>query len=268
MPSMIDQIRASKLPSNMMQFAARGALKVSAAENIELLVHLAVHNKVFGELAKMTLAGWDEKSSLAAASGPQTPREVLQYLISPDNVRPKLLSALLENPSVAENSLAKFAVSASRESVETMLKSARVRSLPSVLKTLRSNPYLKKEEAAELDKLSPAHRSAPTATGEAAGQVGAQPTVVTAEANAATPAVVTTDDVTTDDAAAEATVDTAPDPEADEVFSAYLAEHAAELAARSEEHTSELQSPDHLVCRLLLEKKKQNESHTQRVLTS
>src|SRR5258708_15241864 len=31
-------------------------------------------------------------------------------------------------------------------------------------------------------------------------------------------------------------------------------------AKRSEEHTSELQSPDHLVCRLLLEKKKK--SHT------
>src|SRR5258708_29530283 len=28
------------------------------------------------------------------------------------------------------------------------------------------------------------------------------------------------------------------------------------IAVRSEEHTSELQSPDHLVCRLLLEKKK------------
>src|SRR5258708_30932852 len=28
------------------------------------------------------------------------------------------------------------------------------------------------------------------------------------------------------------------------------------LTPRSEEHTSELQSPDHLVCRLLLEKKK------------
>src|SRR5207244_11465506 len=28
------------------------------------------------------------------------------------------------------------------------------------------------------------------------------------------------------------------------------------FAGRSEEHTSELQSPDHLVCRLLLEKKK------------
>src|SRR5258708_24431899 len=31
-----------------------------------------------------------------------------------------------------------------------------------------------------------------------------------------------------------------------------------EPGARSEEHTSELQSPDHLVCRLLLEKKKKN----------
>src|SRR5258708_25486404 len=29
-----------------------------------------------------------------------------------------------------------------------------------------------------------------------------------------------------------------------------------QLFVRSEEHTSELQSPDHLVCRLLLEKKK------------
>src|SRR5258708_9618901 len=32
----------------------------------------------------------------------------------------------------------------------------------------------------------------------------------------------------------------------------------ASRAVRSEEHTSELQSPDHLVCRLLLEKKKKN----------
>src|SRR5258708_21934457 len=31
----------------------------------------------------------------------------------------------------------------------------------------------------------------------------------------------------------------------------------ADAEERSEEHTSELQSPDHLVCRLLLEKKKQ-----------
>src|SRR5260363_480946 len=31
---------------------------------------------------------------------------------------------------------------------------------------------------------------------------------------------------------------------------------------RSEEHTSELQSPDHLVCRLLLEKKKKKQLNT------
>src|SRR5258708_10244861 len=44
-------------------------------------------------------------------------------------------------------------------------------------------------------------------------------------------------------------------------------------ALRSEEHTSELQSPDHLVCRLLLEKKKtadqvseRNESQRQQVV--
>src|ERR671923_2016281 len=36
---------------------------------------------------------------------------------------------------------------------------------------------------------------------------------------------------------------------------------------RSEEHTSELQSPDHLVCRLLLEKKKTKQSSTVDVIT-
>src|SRR5690348_18085556 len=34
------------------------------------------------------------------------------------------------------------------------------------------------------------------------------------------------------------------------------------LTGRSEEHTSELQSPVHLVCRLLLEKKKKNNTYT------
>src|SRR5258708_29023596 len=34
--------------------------------------------------------------------------------------------------------------------------------------------------------------------------------------------------------------------------------------SRSEEHTSELQSPDHLVCRLLLEKKNKQPNHYHR----
>src|SRR5690348_17411739 len=35
---------------------------------------------------------------------------------------------------------------------------------------------------------------------------------------------------------------------------------------RSEEHTSELQSPVHLVCRLLLEKKKKKKQHNQKII--
>src|SRR5690348_17550063 len=35
-----------------------------------------------------------------------------------------------------------------------------------------------------------------------------------------------------------------------------IVDNASQAGARSEEHTSELQSPVHLVCRLLLEKKK------------
>src|SRR5438552_14074388 len=42
-----------------------------------------------------------------------------------------------------------------------------------------------------------------------------------------------------------------------EPWRAGLAVAAFSQVPRSEEHTSELQSPDHLVCRLLLEKKKQ-----------
>src|SRR5256885_8968152 len=45
---------------------------------------------------------------------------------------------------------------------------------------------------------------------------------------------------------------------------------ADSCGARSEEHTSELQSPCNLVCRLLLEKKKQSSltSHSRRTITT
>src|SRR5579863_2025452 len=164
MPRMIDQIRASKLPSNMMQFAARGALQVPPAENIEILVYLSKYNKVFGETARITLAGWEEKSSLAAAADPKTPTEVLNYFIAPDNLRPKMLPALLENPSVREEQVAKLAVSAMRDTIDMMLKSKRVQSMKSVLEALKSNPYLKKEEADLLRKLlNPVAEAAPIA---------------------------------------------------------------------------------------------------------
>ena len=152
-PRTIDQIRASKLPSNMMQFAARGALQVPAAENIEILVYLALHNSVFGSLARMTLAGWDEKASVAAAADPQTSREVLDYFISPDNLRPALLPALLENTSISEGQVVKVAIGASRESIHAMLRSTRVHFMSGVLQALQANPYLEKEQAEQLRTL-------------------------------------------------------------------------------------------------------------------
>jgi hypothetical protein len=212
----IDQIRASKLPSNLMQFAARGALQVSSAENIEILVYLAKHNKIFGDLARMTLAGWDEKASIAAAADPQTPLEVLNYLVSSDNLRPALVPALLENPSVPESALAKLAVSALRETIEAMLKSARARSLPAVLKALGSNPYLKKEEAEEMRKLATA---------------GAPPVV----AEKAVPAAQAAESVV--DAPAtrpEASPEPAGDGAVEEAVSAYMKEHADEIAAEGD----------------------------------
>jgi hypothetical protein len=223
MPRMIDQIRASKLPSNMMQFAARGALQVPPAENIEILVHLARHNKVFGDLARMTLAGWDEKASLAAAADTQTSREVLDYFIAPDNLRPALLPALLENPSVPEGQLAKLAVSATRETIEVMLQSPRVRSLTSVLEVLKANPYLKKEEAAEIATLTAATKppdASPIGTSETEQP---EPTA----ASAAVEAPIHAREVEEAETGETATVHAVPDEE----VTAYLKDHADEISA-------------------------------------
>src|SRR2546430_9193856 len=47
-----------------------------------------------------------------------------------------------------------------------------------------------------------------------------------------------------------------------------LLNSSTKRAARSEEHTSELQSQSNLVCRLLLEKKKKNNDHFARTLST
>jgi protein-disulfide isomerase-like protein with CxxC motif len=147
MPRMIDLIRESKMPSNLMRAAAKGALSLPPDEMIEILVYLTT-NPVFCEQAKMTLAGWDEASSLAAAASPQTPREVLDYLIAPENRRPKLFPALLENPSVPEEPLVELAQVASREVVDVMLRSARVRQADRILHALATNAHLNEAETA------------------------------------------------------------------------------------------------------------------------
>src|SRR2546426_5096796 len=47
----------------------------------------------------------------------------------------------------------------------------------------------------------------------------------------------------------------------DELIALYRVSDVAIITPRSEEHTSELQSPCNLVCRLLLEKKKKQSHH-------
>src|SRR5580692_11494479 len=114
MPRMIDLMRSSAASSSVMQTAARGALHVPPQEMIEILVYLATQTKIFAERARLTLAGWDEASSRAAAADPKTPKEVLAYMIAPGNLRPPLLPALLENSAVSETSLPELAAAASR----------------------------------------------------------------------------------------------------------------------------------------------------------
>src|SRR5258708_11519915 len=50
--------------------------------------------------------------------------------------------------------------------------------------------------------------------------------------------------------------DPASPDDAEAIFQIVSERQERVIVGRSEEHTSELQSPDHLVCRLLLEKKK------------
>jgi hypothetical protein len=149
MPKMIDLIRQSAVPASVMRSAARGALSLPTGEMIEILVYLT-SNPLFAEQAKMTLAGWDESSSIATASDPATPWEVLNYMISPENLRPRLLPGLLENPTIREAVFIELGPKASREIVEIMLRSQRVKHSAHILHGLLNNPNLKEAETQHL----------------------------------------------------------------------------------------------------------------------
>jgi hypothetical protein len=150
MSRMIELIRSSSVPATLMQAAARGALSVPPAEMIEILVHLANHNKIFGQQARMTLAAWEEKSSLEAAANPDTPQEVLDYLIAHENLRPRLLPALLENPAISDATLVALAASGSREVVVAMQQSPRVQKSPAILQALAENANSAERESSQM----------------------------------------------------------------------------------------------------------------------
>ncbi len=154
MPRLIEMMKQSAVPAGVMRSAARGALAVPPGEMLEILIYLSDH-AIFGEQARMTLAGFDEAGSVAALSNPNTSREVLHYFLAPRNRRPKLLPVLFENPSVSEDILAAVAETASREVFAMMLASPRVTGSAKLLKRLLANPNIAPEEHESLtQKLS------------------------------------------------------------------------------------------------------------------
>lgn len=151
MPQMLDLIRNSQVPSHLMQSAARGSLSVAPDEMIEILVYLAVHHKVFGDQARLTLAGWDEKACLAAVSNPATSSEVLGYFAALENLRPHLAGVLAENHSVTDESLAALATQGERAVLEALLASPRVTKSSTLLMALQANPRLRPNEQSEIE---------------------------------------------------------------------------------------------------------------------
>ncbi len=139
MPRMIDLIRQSAVPANVMRSATKGALALPAAEMIEILVYLA-STPLFGEEARMTLASWDEAACRAVCSDPASPNDVLEYFLH--NRRPRLMPALLDNPAIPESVLLDLAQEHSAESVQLLLATGRAKASVNVLHALASNPVL------------------------------------------------------------------------------------------------------------------------------
>jgi hypothetical protein len=220
MSRMIDLIRASAVPSNLMQSAAKGSLSVPPREMIEILVYLAVHSKIFGEQAQLTLAGWDEAASRAVAGDATTPKEVLDYLISPRNLRPTLLPTLLANPSVSEELLLEMARGAGHDVLEMMVKSDRVNQSHTILNALLSNPNL-----SEVQSQNIRHKAEPASSARAR-EVGA-PAVESApeEMPAGSEEVFQT--IAADEEKETENV-------LDEGVLAYLTEHANEISVQAE----------------------------------
>jgi hypothetical protein len=216
MSRMIDLIRKSSVSATVMQAAARGALLIPADEMVEILVYLAIHNKIFGAQARMRLAGWDIKSAKEIAANPKTSEEVLHYMAHEENLRPGLLPALLDNPAVPEESLAKLARTGARDVVKIMSGSARVLQSPRIRQSLLDNPNcsetvtaaVSEEPAAQL----PASAPVPLEPGPAPDQA---------------PPDEDAEGVTS----AQVEQATATDAEIDQQIATFMAEHANEIAA-------------------------------------
>ena len=221
MARMLDLIRASAVSQHQMMSAARGALRVPTEEMLEILVYIAEHNKIFGEQARLTLAGWDEASAKEIVANPNTPKEVLDYWTAPKNIRSTLFPLLLENPSVQMTKMGELAATLKGELIDVMIASARVRGSKQVLNDLSGNHNLSGVQSARVQALingtdyvepqpgqAPAEPEAMVAPGSHSPEEGGAPE----SGQALEPA----------------------DPETEKVVSAFITEHAAEIAAEGD----------------------------------
>ena len=240
MPRMIDLIRASAVPANLVQSAARGGLALPPQEMLEILVYLATESKPFGEQARLTLAGWDEASCRAVAANPETPEAVLSYFSDRENFRPTLFEALLANPSVDEECLAALAALLSREVVDTALDNERVIYSKNLLLAMASNPNLNEIQMASIEERIASFAQMYTALD------------TSSKSDLQVEAVTDADIPSIPDLQVEAVIETsssdgceipqpsqAPqlveaDDEAEEIAIKYIAEHATEIAADGE----------------------------------
>lgn len=235
MPRLLELVRRCALPSHQMMAAAKGALDTSAEEMVQILVYLAENNKIFGETSRITLAGWDENSAKAIASNPSTSKEVVDYWLSPKNLRPVLFPLLLENPSVTLLKLGQLAGTLKGEWIDAMLASPRVRGSRQLLQDLSTNNQLSGVQSVRVQELISGKSAAAAIekpeepAAEVACDSDRPATTVTTEDRqaAAEPAAATESETLTFPA-------TPADPETEQVVTAFLTEHATEIAAEAD----------------------------------
>jgi hypothetical protein len=211
-----------------MMAASKGALETPAEEMVEILVYLAENNKIFGETSRITLAGWDENSAKVIASNPATSKEVLDYWLSPKNLRPGLFPLLLENPAVSVEKLSQIAGSLKGEWIDVMLASPRVQKSPQLLKELTSNKLLSGAQAVRVQELITG-KLTPAAKGTQAELAPSGPAYSPIQ-----PPVETEKPPVAAEVEASVVPETAPDPETESVVTAFLTEHANEIATEAD----------------------------------
>ncbi len=220
MARMLDLIRASAVSQHQMMSAARGALRVPTEEMLEILVYVAEHNKIFGEQARLTLAGWDESSAKEIVANPNTPKDILDYWVSPKNIRSTLFVLLLENPSVQMTKLGELAVTLKGELIDLMIASPRVRASKQVLNDLSGNHNLSGVQSARVQALIN-------------GTDYVEPKVEAEQAQAASVPPASQQPGESPAPSTGAPAEPA-DPETEKAVAAFITEHAAEIAAEGD----------------------------------